>query len=111
MRPADLASLLNLPARFDQKVRNSQIETDWKFDGQMLDSQHQLNFEGVVNLTESDATPQCTVQIEADGSLGFRADIVSQQAWLDLSALPVKLSADNCPSFYLNHWHNGNRRH
>jgi hypothetical protein len=98
-RPADLASLLHLPARFDQKVRNSLIQTDWKFDGRMLDSQHQLNFEGVVNLTESDAAPQCTVQIEAGGSLGFRADIVSQQAWLDLSALPAKLSTGDCLPF------------
>ncbi|ALS98293.1 YdbH domain-containing protein [Lacimicrobium alkaliphilum] len=94
--PADLASLAELPANLEQKIGHNPIQTNWTFDGQTLDSQHQLSTEGSVILAESDAEPPCTVQIEASGSLGLRVDILSQQAIVDLSTLPVSLFAQGC---------------
>ncbi|GGD74402.1 intermembrane phospholipid transport protein YdbH family protein [Lacimicrobium alkaliphilum] len=94
--PAELASLADLPANLEQNIGHNPVQTDWTFDGQTLDSQHQLSVESSVILAESDAEPPCTVQIEASGNLGLRADILSQQAMVDLSALPVSLFAQGC---------------
>ncbi|WP_088328330.1 YdbH domain-containing protein [Lacimicrobium sp. SS2-24] len=95
-RPRDLGTFIDLPETLDPALLDSPIQSDWRFDGQHLSSEHQLALNQVFTLPKTETADACTLALTAQGRLSIDLNLLGSDVSLDASALPVNANVQQC---------------